>query len=139
MGKKMQAQMDETTKAIEAALTPKQLERLKEIAIQRAGTAALQDKGVQTALALTDDQKEKLTKIRQDSFAKMRDLRNETDQAVRREKMQAMQKETEAATLGVLTDEQKAKFEKMKGAKLDIPAEEFPRRGGRRGAPKPTT
>ena len=100
---------------------------------------ALRDKGVQTALALTDEQKEKLTKIGQDAATKMRELRDEQDVQVRCEKGQAMQKETEAATLAVLTDEQKAKFDKMKGAKLDIPAEELPRRGGRRGAPKPTT
>ena len=139
MRKKAQAQSEETTKAIEGALTPQQFGRLKEIAIQRAGTMALRDKGVQTALALTDEQKEKLTKIGQDAATKMRELRDEQDAQVRREKGQAMQKETEAATLAVLTDEQKAKFDKMKGAKLDIPAEELPRRGGRRGAPKPTT
>jgi len=139
MGKKMQAQMEETTKAIEAALTPSQLERLKEIAIQRAGTRALGDKGVQTALGMTDEQKEKLTKIRQDNATKMRELRDETDQAVRREKMQAMQKETEAAVTAVLTDDQKAKFEKMKGAKIEIPAGELPQPGARRGRGAPKT
>ena len=51
----------------------------------------------------------------------------------RGEKLQEIQKEASEAATALLTSDQKEKFEKMKGAKLDIPQSEmsFGRRGGR--------
>ena len=39
--------------------------------------------------------------------------------------MQSLMKETQEQALAVLNAEQKEKFEKLKGAKLDIPASEL--------------
>ena len=44
--------------------------------------------------------------------------------------MQEMRKDTEKQILDVLTDDQKASFEKMKGEKLEIPASELRGPGG---------
>ena len=50
-----------------------------------------------------------------------------------RPKMQEIRQDTEKQLTGVLTDAQKASLEKMKGEKLDIPADELRGRGGFRG------
>jgi Spy/CpxP family protein refolding chaperone len=50
--------------------------------------------------------------------------------------MAEIRKETEAECAAVLTDEQKAQFEKMKGPKFELDMSAFGRGGpGRRGRP----
>ena len=53
MQKKMQPIQEELKKSIESILLPNQVKRLKEIALQVAGTSALSDKQVQEELKLT--------------------------------------------------------------------------------------
>ena len=56
-----------------------------------------------------------------------------------REKMQTMQKEVEIARMGVLTSEQKKKFDSMKGKPFEISQEELrpPRNRGGQGGQRP--
>jgi hypothetical protein len=134
IGKKMQAQQDDVRKAIEKILLPNQVKRLKEIALQMAGTQAINDKQIQDELKLTSEQKDKIKKIGEDSTKKIRALFEEGgDPQDSFPKMQDMRKDTEKQTLNVLTDAQKTALEKMKGKKLEIPeSEQF---GGFGGGP----
>jgi Spy/CpxP family protein refolding chaperone len=147
MRKKGTALAEETKKEIEGVLLAHQLERLKEIVIQVQGTGALSSKDVQTALGLTADQLEKMTKVRDGAMEKtqglmgdMTGLSREDRQAKMQEmrpKMDEIRKQAEADVLGVLTADQKEKFEKMKGAKIEIDMQSLMQRGprGGRGGP----
>jgi len=131
---------EEQRKSLEGILLPNQVARLKEIVLQRRGLSALQDKEIQETLALSDEQKEKLKTIQADARKKSQEVfqNQDLEQQARREKLQEIQKEASEAATAVLTSEQKEKFEKMQGTKLDIPQSELPsfgRRGG--GQPKP--
>lgn len=143
MRKKGEAQAEKTRKAIEEILLPHQMERLKGIALQRAGVGALNDKEIQKDLKMTEEQVAKLKSIgeeaakkMQEMFAGMRDLSPEERQAKFAEmgqKMQEARKETESKLMNVLTAEQKDLLEKMKGEKLDIPESELRPRFGAGG------
>lgn len=139
MRKKSEARAKETAKKLDEILLPQQKERLDQIELQIQGVGALRNAEVQKTLGITEEQKAKFKTIGEESQKQMRELfekRDEMEQGQMREKMQAMQKEVGEKTLGVLTQEQKEKFEKMKGPKFDIDfASLF---GGRRGPqPKP--
>jgi Spy/CpxP family protein refolding chaperone len=135
VGKKMQAQMEETKKAIEDALSPDQLKRLRAVAVQIMGMAAITDKAVQKELKLSDDQTAKIKTIGEDAMKRMRDLFSsmrtlspeERGEKMRElgAKMQESRKETEKQLGDVLNEDQKAEFEKLKGEKLEIPPGEF--------------
>ena len=132
-GKKMIAMADETKKEVENILLPHQLDRLKQIALQVQGVAALQNKEVQEALGITSEQLEKMKSLRDAAMEKgrtmMEDLRDATDQE-RRAKFQEFRKQIEGDVLGVLTDEQKQKFDKLKGEKFELDFSALrPRRG----------
>ena len=118
-------------------LKPEQLKRLTEIYIQQAGIAALQDTEVSEKLKITDDQKEKLAKVREENQAAMRDLFGGGDREAARTKMAELRKQNEEKTLAVLTEDQKKQFEEMKGKKFDMP-ENAGRGGfGRGGGDRP--
>ena len=123
-GKELQTKID-------ATLDAKQAVRIKELSLQRRGPGAFEDVEVLAALKITPEQIQKLLAIREEAEAKGKEiiaaLTSGGDQGAIREKMQALQKELGDKALAVLTDEQKAAFEKMKGAKFDFP------QGGRRG------
>jgi len=132
-GKKMAAQAEETKKEVENILLPHQLERLQQIALQMRGVAALNDKEVQEALSISSDQQEKLKSLRDKAMEKsrsmMEDLRDATDQE-RRAKLQEFRKQIEGEALGVLSEEQKEKFEKLKGPKFELDFSALRPRGG---------
>lgn len=128
--KKMQDETAEATKAIRAALKPEQAERLDQISLQVRGLQALRDAVVTEKLQLTPEQKKQI----QDASAAGQKKRAQLVQDVRngnvertkyREKLDEIAKETETKTMDVLTDEQKAQFEKMKGAKFELPQRRF--------------
>ena len=147
MRKKMESQVkelaalaEESKKEIENILLPQQIDRLKEIALQAQGVRALQDKDVQNQLGLTPDQLDKLKKINENAMEKMQSSRpdframmnlNDDERQAKMDEMRAKMEETrkkgqevlkqaENDAMGVLTAEQKDKFEKMKGAKIDL-------------------
>ncbi|MFN8221301.1 MAG: Spy/CpxP family protein refolding chaperone [Fimbriimonadales bacterium] len=122
-------------KDLEGILNADQLKRLGEIDIQLQGGRALMNPEVQKKLNLTDDQKKKLTDIQADQREKMQqameDLRSGGGQPDRTEMQKVMEKlnaENSAAMLAVLTAEQKAQFEAMKGKPFK--ADPNIRRGG---------
>lgn len=66
-----------------------------------------------TNLSLTADQIPKVKAVLDEQRQKMGELRNETDQQVRRTKMQALRTDMTAKMKEILTAEQFAKYEKM--------------------------
>ncbi|MGO8691722.1 MAG: Spy/CpxP family protein refolding chaperone [Thermoguttaceae bacterium] len=128
---KLKARGEEIKKKIEAILTTAQLARLKEIRVQVAGPAALADTDVLKALNLTDEQKEKIKGLRQ----QVADLRKEAGKLSREErqqkraemmeKMQKLRDKVLADIVALLTPEQRAQFEKLKGKKIELKPGEF--------------
>ena len=66
-----------------------------------------------TNLSLTADQIPKVKAVLDEQRQKMGELRNETDQQVRRTKIQSLRTDTTAKMKEILTAEQFAKYEKM--------------------------
>ncbi len=136
--KRMKEQSERTAKMkeqLEEVLFPEQMERLEQISLQLRGIAALTDEKVAGELKITTAQKEKMTKVqeeqRQSMGDKVRELFSGGDRENMREAMQKMRDDMENSILGVLTSDQKKKFEEMKGEKFEMP--EGAGRGGRGG------
>jgi hypothetical protein len=120
LSKKSQEKLD---KKLAEILLPKQLERLKELQIQAEGAAALMsNQDVIKALNVTSEQQEKMRAAQQELMTKMRDAMQGggMDPQEMQANMQKMTKELNEKLLALLTPDQAAKFEKMKGAKSDI-------------------
>lgn len=103
---------------------PHQMERLEQISLQVRGTGALSDPKVAAKLELTDVQKKRI----EAEQAASRDAMQQAFQGARdqdrdqmRQRMQQLRQETEAKMLAVLTNAQKAEFEKMKGQPFTMP------------------
>jgi Spy/CpxP family protein refolding chaperone len=115
-------------------LNDEQQIRLQEVYVQVNGTGALQDEAVAHGLKLTEEQQEQLQEARDASRqafmdAGLRDL----DEDARAKKIEELIKERDEKALAVLTDEQRATLDKMKGVELKIDPENLPafgRRGG---------
>ncbi len=140
----LQGRAEELKKKIEAILTTKQLERLKEIRLQVAGPAAFANPDLRKALNLTDEQKDKIKKIQADlakqrrdlmpAAGNLRNLKPEERRAKWTELAEKAQKPRQKAIediLAVLTPEQKTEYQKRLGKKLELkPAEMLPAEGG---------
>lgn len=102
--------------------------RLREIAIQVAGTHAFQDADVARELGLTSQQQEQLAAVRHEFAEKFGELRNEGHQngeAGRQNgegfaKMRELRQDELAKSISVLTPEQQTKFATMKGKPFDL-------------------
>ncbi len=138
---KMRKQMEEKNAEMKdqliEVLLPEQMDRLDEIALQVRGVQALSDDEVAGKLKITDAQKKELDKVREDLQTKMRDQMRELFASGDRDKMQeafgTARKEMEDGILAVLSKDQQAEFEKMKGDPFEMP-EGFGRGGfGSRG------
>jgi len=139
-GGDFRAAMQEMEKANQEAsgklaevLEPDQQKRLLGISIQVNGAAALNDPKVAEALEITDEQKTKLAEVRESNMEAsreaMRDLRDqELSQDEMREKFRKIQQEGDKKVLAVLTSDQQAKLEQLKGEKVEIDMSQF-RRG----------
>jgi Spy/CpxP family protein refolding chaperone len=124
-----------------ALLTEEQGARFKQVRIWAEGTRALtSDEEVAKQLSLTDDQKGALKTIGDESGKKqgeisqgMRGANEETRKKITDE-LAALRTSTESECLAVLTDDQKAKFEKLRGPKFELDRTALGGgRGGRRG------
>jgi hypothetical protein len=139
MRKKMSAQAEETKKEIEEVLLPHQIDRLKQIALQLRGAGALEEKEVQEAVGVSSEQLDKMKSIREAAMEKgrslMESLRDATDQE-RRAKFQEFGKQIQEEVMGVLTSEQKEKFDKLKGPKFELDFSALRPRGGPGGRPE---
>ncbi|TWU08529.1 hypothetical protein [Stieleria varia] len=126
--KRMKEQEEQTAKMrekLEEVLFPEQIDRLDEIALQLQGIMALSNPKVQKELEITEAQQKEMTEKRDGMREKMRGMMQEAFQSGDRDKIREMmtkaQKDSETELLGVLTSDQKAKFEKMKGEKFEMP------------------
>lgn len=116
-------------------LLPHQLKRLREISVQLRGTRALTDAEVATQLKLSDAQKQKLEDVMRQNSEAVWKLFREGNRDEAMAKMEALRKEGEQKVLAVLTPDQKAQFEKLKGEPFKMPEGGFSRGGfgSRRG------
>jgi len=128
-GEERTAKMQELRKGqdekVAGILNDKQKARLKEIGLQQRGPSALTDKEVAEALKLTDDQVNKLKEIadamQKDMQEAFQSAGQGGDRTAVREKATKIRKDSTDKMLAVLSDEQKASYEKMLGAKIDLP------------------
>jgi Spy/CpxP family protein refolding chaperone len=127
-------------KALGEVLNPDQLKRLKQIELQQRGTQAFKEPKVQTALKFTNEQKEKVNTILEDSAkelkAVMEEARGGNFQGLR-EKMTNLRKETDERLDSVLTAQQKTAWKDMIGAEFKMDRGGFGGfGGGKRGFKK---
>lgn len=106
-------------------LQPEQTTRLRQIGLQMRGASALADEEVVAELKLTDEQKKQLETIRQENETAGRELFRQARESggggdAIRAKMEELRKSGTEKALAVLTAEQKAQFEKLKGPAADI-------------------
>jgi len=126
---------------LEELLMPEQFERLEQIALQAQGAMALMNPEVAEKLGLTKEVTEAMgkdatanqEKVREMVQAMMRDRDREAAGAMR-EKMEEVRKELDTKLVAHLSDEQKTKFEEMKGEPFELAPMTFGGRGGERGA-----
>jgi hypothetical protein len=117
----------QSERLILAVFEPKQAERLNQLRLQFESVRALDRAEFLEAIGLTDDQKEQIRQIRD---------RESADREAARDQTRSGRDVVEADLMAVLTDEQKAKWEQMKGEPFTFP-EGFARFGRRgfRGRP----
>jgi Spy/CpxP family protein refolding chaperone len=127
---KMQEIMKSTNKRIDDVLDEGQQKRLRGILVQVNGASAVADPNVAKELNLTDDQKTKLEKIRDDAREGMRDIFSPGQSPEERQKkIEAYRDEINKKVLAVLTSEQQSQLDSMKGEKVEIDASQL-RPGG---------
>lgn len=128
-------------------LLPPQMKRLSEIFVQAQGANALRDAVVAKELMLTEDQQKQIAAVLQKSQDDMMKLFREAGggggggggapSPELMEKVGKMRADAEKESLAVLKDEQKKKFEELKGKPFELPR--FgPGGGGGGGAAKTT-
>ena len=127
MQRRLEKRASDLRNRIQKILTPKQMQRLSEINLQVAGLVALNYEDVSKELGLSAEQKQQLKNLSGESHRKLNDLvatirGNQLDNQQRadlRKKQAEIVAERKEKSLALLTDEQKGKFEKLKGEKFD--------------------
>jgi Spy/CpxP family protein refolding chaperone len=120
-------------------LDENQQKRLLGISIQVNGAAALSDSKVAEALEITEEQKTTLAEVRESNREAAEEARDELrDQDLSedemRDKFREIQQEGDKKLLAVLTSDQQAKLEQLKGEPVEIDMSQFRGRfGGGRG------
>ena len=130
---KVKQLQDDFQKKLADILLPKQMDRLKQIQLQLEGPRALANPDVVKALNLTDEQKEKIKTITDEAQAKNQEATQGLRGTERRAKMQDLNKDLTDKLLAVLTPDQAAQFDKLKGAKVNIDMSTLMRGPGRGG------
>lgn len=133
-GEGMQAKLREI-------LTSEQLNRLHQIGLQMRGPMALADPKVMEDLKITDEQRQQLAAVRDKAMqqihglmSKPGDWQSMTEES--RQKATELRQQAGEEILKLLTPEQREAFEKMKGAKLELPARGEGPRGKRAAKPE---
>jgi Spy/CpxP family protein refolding chaperone len=127
-GEEVQKKADDMVAMI---LEPKQLELLQQLKLQREGVMALNRDEIAKKLAITDEQREKIRKIQEESRPQF--SFQQLSEEERRElfaKMRERGEKMNADIIAVLTPEQKSNWEKMQGKKFEFPPPQFGRRPG---------
>ncbi len=139
----LRARGEELQKSIEQELLPDQLARLKQIALQQQGIFALRTEEVAKELGLTEQQQQQIQEKLTAGFR--RGPGAQPGQGGERGNFQERRTQLENEVLGLLTAEQKEKFEKMKGPRFEFsdsgrqPRGEQRRPRGDRQRPNPDT
>jgi Spy/CpxP family protein refolding chaperone len=134
---KMQELTASATKKLNEVLDATQQKRLMGVQIQINGANAVMDPAISKELSVTDDQKKKLEEVSQSNRDAMRELFEgardaEGGQEAMREKMEKQREESNKKLLAVLTSDQQAQLESLKGEKVEIDMASFRGRGGDR-------
>ena len=122
---------DAVLKALAEVLNPDQMKRLKEITLQVRGYKALTDAKVQTALKMTDEQKDSVKTIVADSDKEMKELFSGGGGKGNFEKVLTLRKEAQEKAMGVLNADQKKSWKEMTGEEFKMETPGF--RGGKKG------
>ena len=118
---KMQELMASTTTKVNEVLDEGQQKRLMGILVQVDGAGALTNPAIAKELNITNDQKKKFEEVRESNRAAMREAREgDRDQEGAREKMAKLREESNKKLMAVLTSDQQAQLEAMKGEKVEI-------------------
>ena len=124
----MRAEMEEMRVEVESrvkkVLKPEQFDRLRQIELQqevsrRGSSEALSQGRVAEELGITDEQREQLQ-------AKAAEVQQKLN-----EKIQQLRADAREEILGVLTAEQRAKYDALVGKPFEMPQRDFRRGGGR--------
>lgn len=123
---------------IAALLNPDQRERLSQLRIQREGIGGLSRPEVADKLGLSDDQRASIRRIQFESRPQgpggFDPNQSPEDRRAMFARMQEQREKMEADILAVLTDEQKEKWNAMKGEEFEFPRGfSFGGRGGPEG------
>lgn len=116
-----------STMKVKEILEPEQLNRLHQIEVQMMGIQTLFNSAIQKKLKITDEQKARFAEIQTSLIVSRRDaIKNlrangRLDNKKYREANRKLIKEREERLHAVLTKEQRAQFDKMKGKKFDLP------------------
>lgn len=119
----MQTMLEESKKPLAEILKPEQVKRFSQIELQTRGLdAMIADPTIGSSLKLSDDQKEKIKTIQQDSFTQMREIfqNSQGDREAAMKKMTELRKETMEKGLAVLSDEQKKAWNEAIGAPFTL-------------------
>jgi hypothetical protein len=127
MQRRLERRASDLRNKIQKVLTPQQTARLSEINLQIVGIVALSYDDVAKALGLSAEQRQQLKSVSDESHQKLDRLvatvrisqLNTQQRADLRKKQEAIAVERKEKSLALLTDEQKSKFEKLKGEKFD--------------------
>lgn len=120
---KRSAEFQEKTKAhaeaVSKLLSREQSERLDQVVLQTEGARAFfRNEKVRGELKLSFDQMKKLLDVNNEIGAKIQEIGYGEGTEERRAELQ---KELEAKSLDVLTDEQRSQFAKLLGERIDLP------------------
>jgi hypothetical protein len=126
------ARQREIDKKVDAVLVGPQKTRLNEIYIQALGTAALSNEEVAKELGIGADLQEKIATTRREAMQAA--FQGGGGGGFNAEDFAKARREADDKVLALLSSEQKEKFEKMKGKKVDFDLNTIGRGGrGRRG------
>ena len=140
MRPEMEARAKQADEKLAKILDEKQMARLNQLRMQRQGVMALGRPEVGKQLGLSEEQQGKIRDIAESARPQFggpggRNFQDMSDEE-RREaftKMQEQREKAEADVLAVLTDEQKTKWNELKGEKFEFPRGGFGGPGGRGG------
>jgi hypothetical protein len=127
---RMEQHNNEASKKVNDALDPEQRKRLQQISIQQNGPRSLQEADVVAELGLSDEQKTKLAEAVSENTKAFESGFSGGDRDSWRQRAGELAEQADQRLLGVLTDQQQAKLEELKGEPFDIDMSQF-RRGRR--------
>lgn len=118
----MEKMSGDTKKILAGILKPEQQKRFEQIQLQAQGIQALAGEEVQKTLKLTDDQKDKLRTLAQESGQQMREAFQSAqgDFQAASSKIQGIRKDSMARASALLTDDQKKAWSDLIGEPFEV-------------------